>query len=135
MQRATMVLMALTACATSPIEHADCFMLPYDHLERPKKLVITRASDEDAAAFAAQMRARGFDVVQPIAGVLVEKARYAATIEGVCGYGWSTPTLHIDVFDLQANRQLFESKITNIKGCPGTFFADVATKLDAWWDR
>ena len=41
----------------------------------------------------------GFDVVRPVAGVLIEKTRYAASIDGFCQGGVHAPALHIDVFD------------------------------------
>jgi hypothetical protein len=120
------------SCASESGEVRDAFSQKLINTEftGPRELTVSEGSDEDVAALAAALRARGFTVVTAVAGVLPRKTRYVAKIDGVCG---GTKTLHVQVFELESGRPALETKALD-QNCPQAVFEDAATHLAKWWE-
>jgi hypothetical protein len=110
---------------------------PKEDLTGPRELSIGDGSDEDVLALATSLKARGFEVVRPVGGVLPRLTKYVAAIEGLCGsrVGNVEPTLRVAIYALDDRRLVFESKALDTGACPQPVFEEAAKKLADFWAK
>jgi hypothetical protein len=101
-----------------------------------ERWVTVLGPEDDVAALSRMLEDSGVRVAhRPPGDTSTPITPYVITSDGVCGGGWSEPTLRVQLIARERQDLVFEATVQNATGCPETFFRDAVIALMKAWPQ